>query len=77
MGSIDAIIRLVARVAHLLLDYLKIKRRESSYEERQKERAEIEEDPAAWFSDHFSGSGVRPDAGESESDASKADKADD
>lgn len=76
MGSVDAIIRLVARVSHLLLDLLKGYKKKESYKKRQKERSSIEETPTDWFGEHFDGDRVQFDA-EPEPDASKTDKAKD
>jgi hypothetical protein len=75
MGSV---IRLIVRILNLAMDYLKARRKEASYKERQEERENVEESPTDWFGEHFSGDRVQLDTKpKSASDASKADKTED
>lgn len=78
MIPLNSTIKLVVRVLNLSLDYFRKRQREASYEERQEERNKVEEDPADWFGEHFSGDRVQLDAEpKPESDDGKADKAED
>ena len=78
MGSVGRLIGLLVRVLNIALDYFMSRKRKASYEERQQEREKVEEDPTAWFGEHFSGDRVQLDTRpKSVSDASKADETED